>query len=88
MLRAEPNRFDGFKWDTILVVAKKRLDISPGEFWKLTFAEFWPLYNAEFLKTTRPMTSRDVGKLKERLKNGDFGRTGSQPSSGNKWTSL
>lgn len=64
-----------------MVLAKNRLGISPLEFWKLTFGEFWPLYNATFAKSTRPLTKLDVRKMNERLKNGDFGRTSSQSSS-------
>lgn len=34
----------------------------PIDFWGLTFAEFWPLYNA-VTGATKPMTKTDVAAL-------------------------
>ena len=73
-----PNKGDCLPFDNILVVAKKRFDIDPDKFWKMTFGEFWPLYNGAVLKTQNPMTSKDLKALNDRwTKRGKFRGTSS-----------
>ncbi len=48
-----------------------------GEFWKLTFAEFWPLYETltKPVETENKMTGEDVRRMQESFARGDFRRT-------------
>lgn len=79
-----PKRDECLPWGSLMVVSKEKLGIGPAEFWKLTFGEFWPLYNAKNAKSAKPMTSQDVKGLKERLKRGEFRRVGGKPGSRDK----
>jgi hypothetical protein len=58
-------------WDKLMVLSKRRLQLSPAEFWKLTFGEFWPMYNAELGKVEKPMTYKDLSNLEEAWINGN-----------------
>lgn len=73
---AEPPRFEGFNWSILLVIGKKKLGLSVSEFWALTFAEWWPLYNVTTKGVAKPMDSRDLRKLNERFLRGQFRRIG------------
>ena len=57
--------------------SKIHLGINPSEFWALTFAEFWPLYNAALGKTRKPMRLKDVKELEKVCANGNVRRTSS-----------
>lgn len=62
------------------------LNLSLNEFWSLTFAEFWPLYNKVVGKTEKKMTKRDYKKLNEAFINGNTRGISSQSGSRDKWT--
>jgi len=47
------------------VFSKVALDIPPTEFWQLTWAEFWPLYNAKMGNTVKAMSKDDLKGLEE-----------------------
>lgn len=51
-------------WDLLLAISVTKLNISPLEFWKLTFGEWYPIYNMVFGKS-KPMTSDEVRGLEE-----------------------
>ncbi len=72
----EPDRWAGLEWENLLVFAKQRLNLKPSDFWQLTFAEFWPMYNHVMGKVSKPMTKRDVESLEEQWL-GKFRATGS-----------
>lgn len=61
------------------------LGINPNEFWKLTFGEFWPLFNSYLGKDKKQVkkkfSSSDLKKLNEVWTNGTTGRISTQPSS-------
>ena len=61
-----------------------RLGLQISEFWQLTFAEYWPLYNNVMGKTEKPMTEADVKALNEKWANGDFRRVSDKSGSGDK----
>lgn len=52
-------------WDLLLSIGVTKLGLTPDSFWKLTFGEWWPLYNAVFGKMGKPMTSMEVASLEE-----------------------
>jgi hypothetical protein len=56
-------------WDLLLGIAVSKLNLSPTDFWKLTFGEYWAIYNAVFGRE-KPMSSFDVKKLEEQWING------------------
>lgn len=72
-----PDRKDGFPWDGLMVVSKNLLGIGPLEFWKLTFGEFWPLYNAAAPKVKKPLGQMDLKKLEGKFLNGNLRRISS-----------
>jgi hypothetical protein len=72
-----PNPKDGFPWGGLMVVSKNLLGVGPLDFWKLTFGEFWPLYNAATAKTQKPLSKTDLKKLEGKLGNGNFRRISS-----------
>ncbi len=77
-----PDPDEGLPWDILMVTCRNKIGVEPKDFWKLTFAEFWPMYNAATKQMVRPMSSRDLRKLNERyLKRGKSRGTSSQPSS-------
>lgn len=65
-------------WDLLLALAVNRLNLRPGDFWNLTFGEWWPIYNAVFGKTQKPMTKADLEKLEEAWLNGNNRRVGNK----------
>jgi hypothetical protein len=73
----EPERWEGINWSIYLAIAKNRLGIGVQEFWKMTFAEWWPLYNVGTKGMIKPLDSRDLRKLNERYVSGKFRRTSS-----------
>lgn len=67
-----------------MVICKNRLGLGPSEFWKLTFAEFWALYEPVTAKEVKPLTKVDLKNLEKAWTNGDFRRASSKSGSGNK----
>ena len=72
-----PDKHVGIPWGMLLVVCTTRLGISPQYFWKLTFAEFWPLYDAVTPKQERPFAKKDLDKMNERFIRGKSRRISS-----------
>lgn len=68
----------------LMTFAKLQLQISPAEFWKLTFGEFWPLYRAVVGdKDALPkMTLDDAKDIEEAWQRGDFRRISSTTNGG------
>jgi hypothetical protein len=58
-------------FDKLLVVAVNNLGLSIDQFWKITFGEFWPIYNAKTGKTIKPLSHMDLERLEERWTNGN-----------------
>jgi len=54
-----------------LTFAVAKLGLRPQDFWQLTFAEFWPMYNAVVGKIEMPMTANEVRDLENRWINGN-----------------
>jgi hypothetical protein len=59
----------------LLSIGVTKLNLTPNDFWKLTFAEWWAIYNAVFDRK-KPMSLIDVNKLEEAWINGNTRRTG------------
>lgn len=71
-----------------MVLAKTKLGIEPEKFWRLTFGEFWPLYEALVVKPSepqvKPMSKKELVDLNKRFLSGKFGGVSSKSSSGDK----
>ena len=76
MPETAPRRDEHLPWDMYLIFCKRRLNLGIDEFWNLTFAEFWPLYNNIMGIVEKPMTVNDVNELKKKWtsRNGDTRR--------------
>ena len=48
-----------------------RLNITPTEFWRLTFGEFWALYDMKFGGIIPPLTKIELETLENRWVNGN-----------------
>lgn len=57
-------------WDLLLALGVNRLGLRVSEFWSITFAEWYALYNA-ILGKEKPMSSMDVHALEEAWVNGN-----------------
>jgi len=75
-----PKREDVFKWGPLLRVAKIHMGLTPQDFWKLTFSEFWEIHDALFGKQVKPMTVSEFKNLEGQWTNGDFRRTSNKPN--------
>jgi hypothetical protein len=53
------------QWDYFLSFGVMRMGLSPNDFWGLTFAEFWPLYNALTGKTFKPLSKLELESLED-----------------------
>jgi hypothetical protein len=42
-----------------------KLNMRPSDFWGLTFAEFWPLYNAVTGATIKPLSEDELDDLED-----------------------
>ena len=79
-----PKRGEHLNWDGLLRVARFNLGITPKEFWKLTFYEYWALYEAIEPKNKKPpMKVEDVNELQRKWLGGNIRRVSSQPSGRN-----
>jgi hypothetical protein len=63
-----------------MVFSKNTLGLDPDKFWKLTFGEFWPLYNMAMAKVERPFSKRDLNRLNARYLDGGFGGVSNKSS--------
>jgi len=63
MIETEPDRWASMDWPSLLKFSVRALNLSPTEFWKLTFAEFWPLHDSVMGKTVKPMTFEELEAL-------------------------
>lgn len=61
---------ESLPWSDYLTFCNMKLNIKPDEFWKLTFAEFWPMYNAVMGNTIKPLSRLETEDLEERWANG------------------
>lgn len=59
------------------------MGLSVKEFWGLTFAEYWFLYDALFGKMKKPLTVKEFKKLESEWKLGNFRRTSRTANSRN-----
>ena len=76
-----PNATDSLNWSGLLKVAKFNLNISPKEFWKLTFREYWSMYEViEPKKKIKAPTVQDIEELQRKWLSGNFRRVSSKPS--------
>ena len=67
-----------------MTVAKVRLQIEPDKFWKLTFAEYWPLHEVIFgdeKEAPKKMSGDDLKDLQNRWLSGNKIRRVSPKSS-------
>lgn len=62
----------------MLALAVLRFNISPRDFWQLTFGEWFPIYNAAIGRNERPMTGDELRALEEQWANGNTRRTDSK----------
>jgi hypothetical protein len=62
-------------WDLLLGMAVTKLNMRPEDFWKLTFAEWFAIYNYAAGKD-KPMSVNDAIVLEEAWISGDIRRTG------------
>ena len=46
------------------------MSIEPDKFWQLTFAEWWPIYNAMTGKTIKPLSRTETEDLEDRWASG------------------
>lgn len=69
MAKAGPPTPIGF--DNLLVIAKNTFSIQPADFWKLTFGEWWPMYNQAMGKVVKPLSHLELESLEERWINGN-----------------
>lgn len=58
-------------WRQYFQVAVTHLAVTPSEFWKLTFAEFWALYDMKFGGIIPPLTKVELENLEDRWVNGN-----------------
>lgn len=72
---------DFVPWANFLVAAKIHMNISPQEFWQLTFGEFWPMWEAIFVdpveaKRKKHVSRNDLKDMERAFASGNFRRTG------------
>lgn len=61
----------------MLALAVLRFNMSPRDFWQLTFSEWFPIYNAA-IGRERPMSKAELLNLEEQWANGNTRRTDSK----------
>lgn len=60
----EPSR-EPINYSGLLTFCVGRLGMRPLDFWQMTFAEFWPLYNAATGNTIKPLTEMELDSLED-----------------------
>ncbi len=54
---------DPIDWPSLLTFCVVKLQMRPADFWQLTFAEFWPLYNQATGNTIRSLSVDELEDL-------------------------
>jgi len=57
-------------WGSLLTFCVLKLGLKPVDFWHLTYAEFWPMYNAILGKTIQPLSMDEFENLQDQWAKG------------------
>ncbi len=66
-----PEAFRPIPFDKLWLISKMKLNMTKDEFWKCTFAEWYPIYNSVFGKVIKPLSRAELEDLESRWTSGN-----------------